>query len=116
MGYEKDRVKIEEKEVNTIMTKNHISIIILLILAITVFVTGKPWNTNISGKTIESLTNINETDPVKDPFVDKNYTIVYDKTYGVNIVVYPTGQQHIYFDVNGNPLDALDVLNGKAGQ
>ena len=98
------------------MTKKHISIIILLILAITVFVTGKPWNTSISGKTIESLTNINETDPVKDPFVDKNYTIVYDKTYGVNTAVYPTGQQHIYFDVNGNPLDALDVLSGRINQ
>ncbi len=102
--------------VNAVMINRPISIIVLLPLAMIVFVARKLLYVSLSSKDTDRLKRINKIDPDKNAFVDMGYAIVYDKTYGVNIIVYPSGQQHIYFDSNGKPLDALDVLSGRTSQ
>ena len=78
------------------------NVLISLLMILNVF-SGTGLTKDIRGDNI--------LEPVRDPFTDDNYNIVYDEIYGVNTVVYSNGQQDIYFDAHGVPIDAETFLS-----
>ncbi len=50
-------------------------------------------------------------DQVRDPFTFQDYVIQYDDYYQVNKIVYSNGQEDVYFDAHGAPINAEDFLS-----
>jgi len=77
-------------------------VLISLLMLLNVF---SPYTTS------KDIRGDNVLDPIKNPFSDDDYNIVYDEMYGVNKIVYSNGQQDIYFDAHGVPIDAETFLS-----
>jgi hypothetical protein len=52
----------------------------------------------------------NRLDKVRDPFTCDDYRVEYDSEFGTNIIIYSNGQKDYFYDVHGNPIDALEFL------